>query len=125
MASQADAASESDDSLMAYEHDRAFYRLQYPPQAAPTFVSDGVSHRVVDIGEGGFRYATSNQAVPLAGAKLIGVLRFENEDDVEVDGTVVRFQSGEVAVHCGAHPIPLGLVLREQRRLRQRFPFRA
>jgi len=88
-------------------------------------VSGGVSHRVVDIGEGGFRYAPSDQPVPLAGAKLVGVLRFEDEDDLAVDGTVVRFQGGEVAVHCDARPIPLRLILREQRRLRQRFPFRA
>ena len=110
---------------MPFDHDRAFYRLQYPPQAAPAFVSAGVTHRVVDMSEGGFRYAPAVEPIPLAGAKLVGVLKFEVEDDLKVEGTVVRYQGGEVAVNCAMHPIPLGIVLREQRRLRQRFPFRA
>ena len=110
---------------MAYEFDRAFYRLRYPPQAAPSFVSDGVTHRVVDIGEGGFRYAPVGDPFPLAGATVSGTLEFAEEESLNVEGTVVRVQGGEVAVHCGAHPIPLGLVLREQRRVRQRFPFGA
>jgi hypothetical protein len=110
---------------MAFDHDRAFYRLQYPPQVAPRFVADGVTHRVVDIGEGGFRYASETQHIPIAGTRVTGVLEFENEEPLEVEGTVVRYQLGEVAVHCEPRPIPLGLILREQRRLRQRFPFRA
>jgi hypothetical protein len=110
---------------MPFEHDRAFYRLQYPPQVAPRFVAFGVTHRVVDIGEGGFRYASETQPIPLAGNRISGVLEFDDEDPLEVEGTVVRYQLGEVAVNCSPRPIPLGLVLREQRRLRQRFPFRA
>ena len=110
---------------MAYEFDRAFYRLRYPPQAAPSFSSAGVTHRIVDIGEGGFRYAPLSDPFPLAGATVSGTLEFAEEEPLEVEGTVVRVQGGEVAVHCGARPIPLGLVLREQRRVRQRFPFGA
>jgi hypothetical protein len=109
---------------MTHPHDRAFYRLPYPPRAAPHFVSGGVTHRVVDIGEGGFRYAPAAEPIPLAGETVKGVLEFPEDDPLEVEGTVVRLQGGEVAVHCAARPIPLALVLREQRRLRRRFPFR-
>ena len=109
---------------MAFNHDRAFYRLQYPPQAAPTFVSGGATHPVIDIGEGGFRYSPTTQPIPLAGEAVSGVLHFPEEDPLEVAGTVVRLQGGEIAVKCAPRPIPLALVLREQLRLRRRFPFR-
>ena len=77
---------------MSFDHDRAFYRLQYPEQAGET---------------------------------VSGTLEFPEDDPLEIEGTVVRLQGGEVAVKCTARPIPLRLVLREQRRLRRRFPFRA
>ena len=109
---------------MSFDHNREFYRLQYPPQAAPRFVCAGVAHRVVDIGEGGFRYAPATQPVPLAGETISGVLEFPEDDPLEVQGTVVRLQGGEVAVKCAPRPIPLALVLSEQRRMRRRFPFR-
>lgn len=110
---------------MPWQHDREFYRLIYPPQAAPEFISGGISHRVVDISEGGFRYAPAVDLMPLAGAIVSGILRFLDEEPVEIKGSVVRVQGGEVAVSCGVHPIPLGIVLREQRRVRRQFPFRA
>jgi hypothetical protein len=110
---------------MPYKHDRAFYRLQYPPAAAPQFSADGLKYRVVDIGEGGFRYALIDAGGPLDGHPVTGIIEFPDEDPLTVVGVVVRTQSGEVAVHCTPRPIPLALVLREQRRLRKRYPFRA
>ena len=96
----------------------------YPPQAAPKFVSNGVTYRVVDIGEGGFRYAIEEPPYPLPGDAIKGVLEFEEEDPFEVEGVALRLQGGELAVHCAKKSIPLAIVLREQRRLRRRFPFR-
>ena len=109
---------------MPFDHDREFYRLQYPPQAAPRFRSDGVEHRVIDIGEGGFRYAVSGGAVPVRGDPVKGTLEFDDEDPLEVEGVMVRFRDGEIAVHCNKRSIPLALVLREQRRVRRHYPFR-
>jgi hypothetical protein len=110
---------------MPYQHDREFYRLPYPPAAAPQFRADDVHHRVVDIGEGGFRYALASGSFPAKGDTVKGVLTFpEAEEDLEVEGVVVRVRDGEIAVHCNARAIPLGLVLREQRRLRRHYPFR-
>jgi len=109
---------------MPFEHDREYYRLQYPPQAAPLFLMDSVAHRVVDIGEGGFRYALADSPGPMAGDELRGAIDFPEEDPLEVEGVVVRVMSNEIAVHCIVRPIPLAIVLREQRRLRRRYPFR-
>ena len=108
---------------MAFDHDRAFYRVPYPPPAAPQFVANGVRHRIVDIGEGGFRYVESSDPVPAQGETVTGTIEFPEDDPLEVQGVVVRYRDGEIAVHCNNRPIPLALVLREQRRLRRRFPF--
>ena len=110
---------------MPFEHDRQFYRLQYPPASAPRFVANAVEHRVVDIGEGGFRYALASGPFPAQGDLVNGSLMFpENDEPVEVEGVVVRVRDGEIAVHCNTRAIPLRLVLGEQRRLRRHYPFR-
>jgi hypothetical protein len=80
---------------------------------------------VIDIGEGGFRYAPSSGVVPAVGTAVKGVLEFPEDDPLEVAGTVVRIQNGEVAVHCAPKGIPMALVIREQRRVRRRYPFRS
>ena len=108
----------------SFQHDREFYRLEYPPAGAPTFIDAGVARRVVDIGEGGFRYAHEHIEQVAAGHTVRGVIEFPDGDSLEVEGTVVRVQNGEVAVRCAARVIPLSMVLSEQRRLRRRFPFR-
>jgi hypothetical protein len=108
---------------MPFDHDRAFYRVPYPPPAAPCFVASGVQHRVVDIGEGGFRYVAASDAVPSHGSEVKGTIEFPEDDPLEVEGVVVRYRDGEIAVHCNRRPIPLALVLREQRRLRRKYPF--
>ena len=46
------------------------------------------------------------------------------DDPLDVEGFVVRYSNGEIAVHCKTRPIPLAIVLREQRRLRRQFRFR-
>ena len=107
-----------------FPFDREFFRLQYPMDAAPKFVEAGLGHRVVDIGEGGFRYAPTEGVIPVAGAPVKGTLEFPEDEPVEVTGTVVRVQGGEVAVKCAPRAIPMGLVIREQLRVRKRYPFR-
>ena len=81
-------------------------------------------HRVVDCSETGFRYAPADERFPDIGSTVEGTLDFRGTEELEVKGTVVRIQAGEIAVHCGDTPIPLGVILREQRYLRVHFPFR-
>lgn len=108
----------------SYKFDREFYRLQYPPAGAPTFMDAGVARRVVDIGEGGFRFVHDHIEQITSGQTVRGVIEFPEGDSLSVEGTVVRLQNGEVAVRCAERVIPLSIVLSEQMRLRRRFPFR-
>jgi hypothetical protein len=107
-----------------FKFDREFYRLEYPPAGAPKFIDATVARRVVDIGEGGFRYAHDHVEEIVMGQTVKGVIEFPEGETLDVEGTVVRVQGGEVAVRCAARVIPLSIVLSEQRRLRRRFPFR-
>jgi hypothetical protein len=109
---------------MAFKYDREFFRLQYPPPMAPRFTHNGVVHQVVDIGEGGFRYALATEDAPMAGRTVKGTIDFEEEDTLEVEGTVVRTQDGQVAVRCPPRSIPMRVIIREQQRVHRRFPFR-
>jgi hypothetical protein len=109
---------------VSYPHDRAFFRLRYPVGGAPSFVESGLTHRVVDIGEGGFRYAPSQGPTPQVGSVVTGVIEFAEGEPLELEGIVVRVQGGEVAVHCAQRAIPLAVVLREQRYVRRHYPFR-
>ena len=111
-------------SVSSFKYEREFYRLEYPPAGAPVFIDEGVSRRVVDLGEGGFRYAHDRAEDVSAGQTVKGVIEFPEGDTLDVEGTVVRIQNGEVAVRCAARVIPLAIVLSEQMRLRRRFPFR-
>ena len=110
---------------MPFDHDRQFYRLQYPPEAAPRFICYAVDHTIIDIGEGGFRYALAAPPGPQVGEEVKGTIEFPEEGPLEVEGVAVRIGGGDIAVHCKVRPIPLAIVLREQRRLRRRYPFRA
>ena len=109
---------------MSFPFDRAFYRVSYPPQAAPRFRAGELAHRVVDFSEGGFRYVPTDGVIPAPGDAVAGVIDFREDESVAVEGRVVRIQAGEVAVSCPAGMIPLRIVLREQRWLLVHFPFR-
>jgi hypothetical protein len=109
---------------MSYPYDRRFFRLRYPIGGAPRFVTSGLTHSLVDIGEGGFRYAPGDASPPEVGSVVSGVIEFAEGEPLELEGIVVRVQGGEVAVHCAKRAIPLAVVLREQRYVRKHFPFR-
>ena len=95
------------DPVSEFKFDREFYRLVYPVDAAPQFVEVGLAHRVIDIGEGGFRYAPTSGVIPVVGTEVKGTLQFPEDDPIEVAGTVVRVQAGEVAVRCVPRSIPM------------------
>jgi hypothetical protein len=109
-----------------YPHERAHYRLRYPDRERPVFVAgERDAHDVVDCSEAGFRFRAPPHAttLPEVGAPARGVIRFRSGRVAEVAGVVVRIQEREVAVHLTQTAIPYRLVVQEQMRLRQRYPF--
>ena len=102
---------------------RAHERVRYPAGERPELVADYEPGEVLDCSERGARYRAPAGARPAVGAAVEGLLRFRRGADgaeVEVAGVVVRVAGGEVAVHFTRAPVPLGVMLEEQRRLRRR-----
>jgi hypothetical protein len=115
--------------MATWNHNRAHFRIEYPPRLRPTFVPerDAVVHPVVDCSERGFRFdaQTMKAVFSRKGTAIRGELRFPTGVSAPVAGVVVRVQSGEVAVHLTEISIPFRVILGEQVFLRQRFPSRA
>lgn len=114
--------------MQRYPHDRAHYRIEYPPAARPTFLpaQGDRPFPVVDCCERGLRFAPDGPAARgvAPGAGVRGELRFRDGETLQVSGVVVRIQADEVAVHLNEEPIPLKRILFEQILLRRRYPCR-
>lgn len=110
--------------MSSSQYDREFYRVRYPDVAAPRFVERGLTHRIVNIGAGGFRCMPADRATPMVGSVVAGIIDFRQAEPLTIEGIVVGVQAGEVDVHCAKRAIPLAVVLREQRHIRQHSPGR-
>jgi hypothetical protein len=100
------------------EHYRIFYRA--PDQ--PVFQCDQGKFAVVDISEGGFRFAFKKGALFMEKDYLEGTIFFPNKrGSVFVKGQVLRVFDREIAVQLEAGGrIPLAKIMEEQRILIQK-----
>lgn len=107
---------------MPYEHQRAFYRIEYPGPARPTLTLGREQYPVVDCSESGLRYELPSSApLPSTGTRLAGTLRFKRGQEVEVAGTVTRLYGDTVALRLEGKGIPFSFILDEQQYLRRNF----
>jgi hypothetical protein len=110
---------------VSYPFERSFYRIQYPFGERPRLLLDGQSYSVVDCSELGLRYVHPSPSSVEVGHVVRGVLTFHRGAQVVVEGEVVRIQGDQVAVHLSVTPVPLGLILDEQRHLRANYRTRS
>ncbi len=110
---------------MEYEFERSAYRIPYPPTARPRLKLGDREVPLVDCSERGLRFSVDSASLPKVGSYISGqVLLLSGGPALAVEGTVIRCQSGEVAVQLKAPGIPVRAVFAEQRYLGQRFPAR-
>ncbi len=107
-----------------YAHERAHYRLAYPVMERPRLLLDDAGVEVVDCSEKGLRFRTADRPMPELGARVQGTLVFRLGETEAVEGVVVRFQAGEVAVLLTGRGVPFSRIWEVQRRLRSRYPDR-
>jgi hypothetical protein len=103
---------------------RAHYRLAYPVLERPRLLLEDAGVEVVDCSEMGLRFRIGDHPMPGLGAHVQGTLVFRLGETEEVEGVVVRFQAGEVALHLTGRGVPFSRIWEEQRRLRSRYPDR-
>ena len=109
---------------MPTDNQRTHFRVVYPEQERPTFLSaDGsASAPVLDCSEGGLRIQLGpNQRTPAMRQPVSGRIRLRDGQEVPVQGSVVRVQGREVCLKLDRPGLPLSVIFSEQRFLRTRY----
>ena len=107
---------------MPTENQRTHFRIVYPQQERPTFVSDDGAAPVLDCSEGGMRVEVGpTQRRPALRQQVSGRLRLRDGQEVPVQGRVVRVQGREVCLQLDRPGLPLAIIFSEQRFLRTRY----
>ena len=81
---------------------RRGHRVVYPDNLAqmrPLVCLDGRTFPVLDISEHGIRFERPRRSAPTEGQRLTLPVRFSPQDELSVEGTVVRTLGNIVAVH--------------------------
>lgn len=112
----------SDERPPEYERKREYYRVVYPTQEQPELTFGGRAARVMDCSERGLRCrVAASSPVPLVGDRVAGTVRFFAGEEIDVAGRVVRAEDEVIALSLDSPGIPFRIMLREQRRLRERY----
>ncbi|MBA3072486.1 MAG: PilZ domain-containing protein [Anaerolineae bacterium] len=111
---------ETNSTIQGFENRRQHVRIFYPPRCPVKFLPEMiVNHHnclVLDISEGGIRFAISN-ALLIKQRTLTALLRFPDGGEIEITGEVVRRNYNQVALKL-EKGIPYSRIMSEQLRLR-------
>ena len=107
---------------------RAHYRIEYPVLDRPGFRAGALEGLVNDCSETGVRVMITG-AIPVDIAlephdRISGEIRFAHGDVEAVEGEVVRFDRKTLILHLDTATLPFGRIIKEQRWLRARYPWR-
>ena len=78
--------------------DRRFFRIKYPENQRPDFISNGSRHQLVDVSEAGLKYLVTNSIFPPVGQPFVATLLFKTGLTVTVKGHVVRTDHKHVMI---------------------------
>lgn len=102
------------------ENRRQFFRLEYPGKSGPKLVSSGMVLQVVDISEQGLQFRAKSTSPFKSGSSFAGSLTFLDGESFLVFGTIQRVTEDQVSIQL-RKPIPLRIIMAEQRRIIQNF----
>lgn len=98
---------------------RAYFRLRYPEDARPLFVSADSEYQVCEISEGGMRLLwPQNSALP--SEYIAGLLNLPAES-IMLEGRCLRLDESELVLVL-SEGIPYPSMVAEQRRLIKKYP---
>jgi len=111
---------ESNSSSQGFENRRQFVRVFYPTRCPAKFMPEMILNHhhclILDISEGGIRFAISNSALIKHGTAT-ALLRFPDGAEIEISGEVVRRNYNQIALQL-SKGIPYSRIMSEQLRLR-------
>ncbi len=103
------------------EQKRQFYRLKYPRRGRPSVRFSKELFHVSEVSEGGIRIIVNGFSNLYKGLSMKGVLSLHNDCEVDIEGSVLRFDDQEVIVQLRKGPSFKNMV-EEQRHIRNAFP---
>ncbi len=106
----------------AFENLREFFRIPYRSPEVPIFEFDRTKYNVVDISEGGIKFALKKGMFFAEKDPIVGMLIFPSKRGmVQIKGTIIRVTTRDVAIQLDENArIPFAKVMEEQRLLIQR-----
>ncbi|EGU48532.1 hypothetical protein VIOR3934_12350 [Vibrio orientalis CIP 102891 = ATCC 33934] len=103
------------------EQKRKYYRLKYPKRARPFVRFGDEMFQVTEVSEGGIRMVSNNFTNMYQGLTVKGVLNLNEENVIEVEGAVLRFDKDEVIIQLRKGPT-FKIMVDEQRFIRTKYP---
>ncbi len=105
---------------------RQFHRIHYPALERPWLFIGKQAYEVLDISVSGLRYIAPQTPIPNLHDQIQGALHFRHsgrhtKTPLQIQGTVVRTQDHEIAIHFNKE-IPFNVLLAEQQYLRKHYP---
>ncbi|MEF1289652.1 PilZ domain-containing protein [Vibrio sp. M260118] len=107
--------------MSSYIQKRQYYRLRYPKRARPFVRLGDDLFQVTEVSEGGIRMVVSNPGTLYKGLTIKGVLNLNDDNLVEIEGAVLRFDRDEVIVKLRKGPT-FKIMVDEQRNIRNKYP---
>ena len=77
--------------------------------------------QVTEVSEGGMRMIVNSLNSMYKGLSVKGILNLNDEDQVEIEGAVLRFDQGEVIVQLRKGPT-FKIMVEQQRHIKTKYP---
>lgn len=97
-------------------HVRVYYPADVPQKFLPELLVNHFNCQILDISEGGIRFAAPNASL-IKNCKIYAILRFNDGEEFEITGVVVRRVRNQIALML-EKGIPYCRIMSEQLRLR-------
>ncbi|MCZ4294048.1 PilZ domain-containing protein [Vibrio sinaloensis] len=104
-----------------FDQKRKYYRLKYPKRARPFVKFADEMFQVTEVSEGGIRMVMNNFTSMYKGLVVKGVLNLHDENSVDIEGAVLRFDNDEVIIQLRVGPT-FKIMVDEQRHIKNKYP---
>lgn len=106
--------------LCRMQNQREHFRLEYPPMERPLVLIDGKAYEILNLSEGGIKFACGSDYKP-ANSKFRAMVKFRDGKTCNIAGVILRLEHehGTCVVRL-SHGIPLPKMMEEQRLLIQK-----
>ncbi|MDC0609197.1 PilZ domain-containing protein [Vibrio sp.] len=103
------------------EQRRQYFRLRYPKSARPVIRVEDKTFSVCESSEGGLRVLMGQVASLYCGLRMSATVSLHNESDVDIEGSILRFDDNEVVIKLDKG-LSFKDMVAEQRYVKQKFP---